>query len=144
MIQITWSSIYVPYLFQIHPSNFKVTWDNKSPSMTQIERFRTMTQIWIHLWLEMMRNVWRSIEEVTYCFSRSSIKFQGHTGWKIHDLNQFFLIRLLGQSQYEIPQICLVPYPVALRVNSLAFSWANIWLSKGQFPMVVKLPWRKV
>ena len=34
-----------------------------------------------------MHKAWRSIEEMPYCFSRSSIKFQGHTGWKINDMN---------------------------------------------------------
>ena len=28
----------------------------------------------------MMHKAWSSIEEVPYCFPRSSIKFQGHTG----------------------------------------------------------------
>ena len=32
---------------------------------------------------EMMHKAWCSIEEVPYCFPRSSIKFQGHTGQKI-------------------------------------------------------------
>ena len=31
----------------------------------------------------MMHKAWRSIEEVPYCFLRSSIKFEGHTGQKI-------------------------------------------------------------
>ena len=31
----------------------------------------------------MMHIAWSSIEEVPYCFSRSSIKFEGHTGHKI-------------------------------------------------------------
>ena len=31
----------------------------------------------------MMHRVWSSIEEVPYCFSRSYIKFQGHTALKI-------------------------------------------------------------
>ena len=35
----------------------------------------------------MMHNAWRSIEEVPYCFSRSSIKFHGHTDGKIDDIN---------------------------------------------------------
>ena len=30
----------------------------------------------------MMHKAWFSIEDVPYYFSRSSIKFQGHTGWK--------------------------------------------------------------
>ena len=32
---------------------------------------------------EMMNKAWSSIEEVPYCFSRSSVKFQGHTALKI-------------------------------------------------------------
>ena len=31
----------------------------------------------------MMHKVWSSIEEVPYCFSRSSVKFRGHTALKI-------------------------------------------------------------
>ena len=31
---------------------------------------------------EMMHKAWSSIEEVPYCFSRSSLKFQGHTAKK--------------------------------------------------------------
>ena len=31
----------------------------------------------------MMHKAWSSIEEVPYCFSRSSVKFQGHTARKI-------------------------------------------------------------
>ena len=34
-------------------------------------------------WFEMMHNAWCSIEEVPCNFSRSSIKFEAHTGWKI-------------------------------------------------------------
>ena len=33
---------------------------------------------------EMMHKAWSSIEEVPYCFPRSSIKFQGHTEQKNH------------------------------------------------------------
>ena len=31
---------------------------------------------------EMMHTAWCCLEEVSYCFSRSSVKFQGHTGQK--------------------------------------------------------------
>ena len=37
-----------------------------------------------------------------YCFFGSSIKFQGHTGWKIDVLNQIW-VRLLGRSQLSNP-----------------------------------------
>ena len=38
-------------LFRCHPCSFKVTRDKKSPNLTQIERFRTVTQVWIHWWI---------------------------------------------------------------------------------------------
>ena len=36
---------------------------------------------------KIMHTVWSSIEEVTFCSSRSSVKFQGHTGNKIADFD---------------------------------------------------------
>ena len=36
---------------------------------------------------EMMHKAWCSREEVPFCFPRSSIKFQGHTGQKIADFD---------------------------------------------------------
>ena len=37
--------------FQCHPSNFKVTQNTKSPIFTRIEKFGTITPVWIHRWL---------------------------------------------------------------------------------------------
>ena len=51
---------------------------------------------------EMIHKAWWSIEEVPYHFSRSCITFQGHTGWKIDDLDQIWA-RLLGWSQLSNP-----------------------------------------
>ena len=45
----------------------------------------------------MIHKAWCSIEEVPYYFSRSYIKFQGHTCWKIDDLDQIWA-RLLVRS----------------------------------------------
>ena len=64
-------------VFQGHPSYFKVTRDKKSPILTRIGRFWTVTPVWIHWWL---CKAWRSVEEVPYCFLRSSIKFEDHPG----------------------------------------------------------------
>ena len=36
----------------------------------------------------MMHKAWSSIEEVSFCFSRSSVKFQGHTAKKWSNLTQ--------------------------------------------------------
>ena len=49
----------------------------------------------------MMHKAWFSMEELPYWFSRSSIKFQDHTGWKIDDLNPN--LRILGPSQLSNP-----------------------------------------
>ena len=49
-----------------------------------------------------MHKVWCNLEEMPYNFSRSSIKFQGHTGWKIDDLNPI-RVRLIGRSQLTNP-----------------------------------------
>ena len=50
----------------------------------------------------MMHKAWCSIEEVPYCFPSPSIKFQGHKGQKIDDLDQIWA-RLLGRSQLSNP-----------------------------------------
>ena len=50
----------------------------------------------------MIDKAWCSIEEVPYCFPRSSIKFQVHNGQKIDDLDQIWA-RLLGRSQLSNP-----------------------------------------
>ena len=52
--------------------------------------------------LEMMHKALCRVEELPYNFSRPSIKFEGHTGRKIDDLNQI-LVRLLGRSQLSNP-----------------------------------------
>ena len=45
-------SQYSHYIvFEGHRSNFKVTRDKKLPILTWIERFRTVTPVWIHPWL---------------------------------------------------------------------------------------------
>ena len=49
-----------------------------------------------------MHKAWCCIEEMPHCFSRSCIKFQGHTGQKIDDLNKIWE-RLLGRSQLSNP-----------------------------------------
>ena len=51
---------------------------------------------------EMMHKACCSINEVPCCYYKSSIKIQGHTGWKINDLNPIW-IRLLGRLQLSNP-----------------------------------------
>ena len=77
---------------------------------------------------EMMHKAWRTIEEVPYCFVRSFIKFQGHTGWKIDD--NLIWVRLLGRSQLSIPQICLV-YSMITEMSHERSSWQKINIDIG-------------
>ena len=60
---------------------------------SRLERFRTVTQLWIHQCYKMMHKAWSRIEEGPYCFSRSYLDLQGHTVLKIieFDPNWAFL-----------------------------------------------------
>ena len=49
---------------------------------TQLNRFRTVTPVEFTYDDEMMHKAWYCLGEVPYCFSRSSVKFQGHTAKK--------------------------------------------------------------
>ena len=51
----------------------------------------------------MLHKVLNSKGEVPYCFSRSSIKFQGHTGQNITILTQIGRFRTIGRSQLSNP-----------------------------------------
>ena len=52
MMHKAWSRIKdVPYCFSMSSVNFKVAQDKKkSPILTRIGRFRTVTPVWIHRW----------------------------------------------------------------------------------------------
>ena len=78
-----------PIVFQGHPWNFKVTRDKTSPILIQIGRFWTIGRLQL------------SNPSDLPCFG-SSIKYQGHTGWKIDDLNPVW-VRLPGRSQLSNP-----------------------------------------
>ena len=54
--------------------------ETKTSILTQIGRFRTVIQSEFTDGYEMMHKAWSDIEEVSYCFSRSCVKLQGHTG----------------------------------------------------------------
>ena len=54
---------------------------------TQLSRFQNLTPVWIHIWSWMMPRAWCCLGKVPYCFSRSSVNFQGHTAKKIIDFD---------------------------------------------------------
>ena len=50
---------------------------------THLSRFRTLTPVWIHIWQWNHAHSWKQHRRGALFFSRSSIKFQGHTALKI-------------------------------------------------------------
>ena len=104
-------------VFQGHLLNFEVTRDRKSLILTQIERFRTVTPVWVHQWIWNDAQSWCFIEEVPYCSFMSFIKYQGHTGWKINDLNP-----ILSKTTRLVAAI------KSLRFTLFFLYWDRIWL----------------
>ena len=51
----------------------------------------------------MLHKAWNSKEEMPYCFPRSSIKFQGHTGQNITNFDPNWAFRTTGRSQLSNP-----------------------------------------
>ena len=86
----------------------------------------------------MMPKAWHCIGEVRYCFTRSSIKCQGHRVWIIDDLNPIW-VRVLGRSQLSNPSDlpCLLSFlnkstkelMYSLEHKSKAVIWSCILLS---------------
>ena len=72
-----------PIFFQGHPWNFNVTRDKYHWFWAELSISGLSLQFEFTDGFEMVYKAWSSIEEVPYCLSRSSIKFQGHTGQKI-------------------------------------------------------------
>ena len=72
-------------VFQGHPSNFKVTRDEKIANFDPNRAFPDCNSSLTSPMdmNETMHKAWRSVEEVFYCFTRWSINFQGHEGQKI-------------------------------------------------------------
>ena len=103
MMHKAWSSIEeVPYCFQGHTSNCKVTRLKKSSNLTQIGHFQTVTPVWIHWW------IWNETQSLMW-YRRHALLFFGiihqisrsHRR-KINDLNPIW-VRLLGRSQLSLP-----------------------------------------
>ena len=74
----------------------------------------------------MMHKAWCSIEEVPYCFPRPSIKFQGHKGQKIDDLDQIWA-RLLGRSQLSNPSDLPFFYNEMRCIRNFFWKGKTVW-----------------
>ena len=76
-----------PIVFQGRPSNFTFTQNQNAPILTQLSVYGLELMFEFTDGLEIMHKAWRSMEEVPYCFLRSSVKFQGHTDKKVADFD---------------------------------------------------------
>ena len=76
-----------PIVFQSYPSNFQVTRAVKSTILTQIERFRTVTPVWIYIWRWNDTQSLMLVRRGAQFFTGSFIKFGGHTAKKIVDFD---------------------------------------------------------
>ena len=91
---------------------------------TQLSHFQTVTQLQFEFtYDDEMMHIY--IEEVPYCFLGSSIKFQGHTGWKIDNFNPIW-VRLLGRSQLSNPS----DLPSFLKNKDPGHSFRNTLLTR--------------
>ena len=77
--------------FQGHLSNLKVTQDKKSPILTQIEQFWTVTPVWIHQW------IWNDAQCLTQ-YSRGVLLFSKiiHQISRSHELTNWWFQSNLG------------------------------------------------
>ena len=72
-------------VFQGHPSNFNVPRDKNHQFWPEMIVSGLLLKFDFTDGFEMINKAWHSIEDVP--FLRSSIKFQGHTGCEIDNLN---------------------------------------------------------
>ena len=88
MMHTAWCIIEeVPYCFSRSSVIFQGHAGQKIADFDPNLVFRTVAPVWIHWWLWNDAQSLTYIQQVPYCFSRSSIKFQGYRGQKIYDLN---------------------------------------------------------
>ena len=94
--------------------------DKKSPIFIQIEHFQSLKFEFTN-GFEMMHKVWCNKDEVPYCFSRSFIKFQGHTGWLIDDFNTINLSKItrpvaaIKSLRFALWWHCLKKWQIAIK-----------------------------
>ena len=80
-------------VFEGHPPNFKVTQYKKPPLLSQMGRFRTVPQVWIHQRLRYVAQSLKTHWSGVLLFSRPSATFQGNTGQKMPILTRIGLFR---------------------------------------------------
>ena len=84
-----WSSIgEVPYCFSRSSVKSRGRARQRIVDFDPNLAFLDCNSVWIHIWWKMIRKAGCYLGEVPYLFSRSSVKFQGHTAKKPSILTQ--------------------------------------------------------
>ena len=73
----------------------------------------------------MMHKAWSSIGEMPYCFSRSSVKFQGHTGQKIDDFDVSKITRPVAAIK-SLRFALLISKPIFLHCGGVHFDCETV------------------
>ena len=120
-----------PIVFQGHPSNFKVTWDKILLISTRIERFRTVTPVWIPWW------IWNDAQSWTWYRINALLFFEVINQIpRSHGLNNWRFesnLRLLGRSQLSNPS----DLPCLQGVSVL---WSPITWHRSDTSFLLKIP----
>ena len=124
-----WCLEEVPYCFQGHPSNFKVTWLKKLSILTQIGHFWTVTQVWIHWW------IWNDAQSLMK-YRRCALLFWG----VIHQISRSHRLK---NRRFE-SNLSKITRPVAA-IKSLRFALfiVNLFTSRfwSNWLKMITLPW---
>ena len=97
----------------------RLTWNKRDVSRKDVR-----PTLWFRTdGYEMMQKAWSSIEEVPYCFSRSSVKYQDHTGQKIFDFDpnlvfpdcNFILISQMAMQWYTNHEVAWKRYLIVFQ-----------------------------
>ena len=101
-----------------------------------------------------MHKAWSSIEEVPYCFSMSSVKFQGHTGqnithfdpnWPFPDYRPVAAFKSLRFASF----VCMFIFSVISLSISFTWRWSKhqFWaiakFSRGQWYIIGGYEWKR-
>ena len=112
---------------------------------TPHDSFGTVLKFEFTNYYEMMYKAWSSIGEVPYCFSRSSVKFQGHTGQRITDFNPNWVFPDCNSSLNSLMAMrCCTKPEVAQKICPIVFQGhsSNVKVTWDKKSLILSQIWR--
>ena len=91
------SGVISIYKSDVHAKVRRSRSQQSKQTLPQLGCFQTVSPVWIRRWLWNDAHSLKSIEEVPYCFSRSSVRFQGHTHKKMPILTRIRRFRIIDK-----------------------------------------------